>query len=93
MCHYEVVAKDPLLEVASLRTRPLSCATHTTATSQENIRSPCTWSTTSTRMDKYPHAEFTNFMNEHLSQFSANDRILRGPIYTVCAQFCVASLS
>ena len=26
-----------------LRTRPLSCATHTTATNQGNIGSPCTW--------------------------------------------------
>ena len=40
---------------SSLRTRPLSCATHATATNQENIGSPCTWTrsvTTSTHTDK-----------------------------------------
>ena len=40
---------------SSLRTRPLSCATHTTATNQGNIGSPCTSTrtvTTSTRTDK-----------------------------------------
>ena len=40
---------------SSLRTGPLSCATHTTATNQGNIWSPCTWTrsvTTSSRTDK-----------------------------------------
>ena len=40
---------------SSLRTRPLLCATHTTATNQGNTGSPCTWMrsvTTSTRTDK-----------------------------------------
>ena len=35
---------------------------------------------------------FTNFMNEHCSQWSSNDHILQSPISTVCGQYCVAFL-
>ena len=81
---------------SSLCTRPLSCATHTTATNQGNIGSQCTWTrsvTTSTPYGQKPqHAEFTKFMNEHCSQWSPNDRILQSPISTVCGQYCVALL-
>ena len=41
---------------------------------------------------KPQHAEFTNFMNEHCSQWSSNDHILQSPISTVCGQYCVAFL-
>ena len=34
------------------------------------------------------HAELTNFMNEHCSQWSSNDHILQSPISTVCGQYC-----
>ena len=38
------------------------------------------------------HAEFTNFMKEHCSQWSPNDHILQRPISAVCGQYCVAFL-
>ena len=44
-----------LCSKSSLRTHPLSCASHTTATNLGNIRSPCAWMrsvTTSTHTDK-----------------------------------------
>ena len=42
---------------------------------------------------KPKHIEFTNFMNEHCSEWSANDRTLQSPISTVCGQYCVAFLT
>ena len=95
MCHYEVVAKDTTQR--HLRTRPLSCATHTTATNQGNIGSPCTYvDEIGDYFDPYgqnpQHVEFTNFMNEHCSQWSPNDRMLQSPISTVRGQYCIAFL-
>ena len=42
---------------------------------------------------KPQHAEFTNFMNKHCSQWSPNNHILQSPISTVCGQYCVAFLN
>ena len=42
---------------------------------------------------KPKHIEFKNFMNEHCSEWSANDRTLQSPISTVCGQYCVAFLT
>ena len=39
------------------------------------------------------HVEFANFMNEHCSEWSANDRTLQSPLSTVCGQYCVAFLT
>ena len=41
---------------------------------------------------KPQHAEFTNFMNEHWSQWSPSDHILQRHISTVCGQYCVSFL-
>ena len=41
---------------------------------------------------KPQHAEFTNFMNKHCSQWSPNDHILQSSISTVWGQYCVAFL-
>ena len=38
------------------------------------------------------HIEFTNFMNEHCSEWAPNDRTLQSPLSTVCGQYCVAFL-
>ena len=38
------------------------------------------------------HIEFTNFMNEHCSEWAPNDRTLQSPMSTVCGQYCVAFL-
>ena len=76
MCHYEVVAKDS--------DQPRE---HWVAMYLDEIGDyfdPCG--------QKPQHAEFTNFMNEHCSQWSSNDHILQSPISTVCGQYCVAFL-
>ena len=39
------------------------------------------------------HIEFTNFMNEHCSEWAFNERTLQSPISTVCGQYCVAFLT
>ena len=87
-------SQKTLYPKSSLRTRPLSCASHTTVTNQENIVSPCTWtrSVTTSTNTKLQHTEFMNFMNEHCSQWSPNDHVLQTPIFTVCGQYCVAFL-
>ena len=38
------------------------------------------------------HIAFTNFMNEHCSEWVPNDRTLQSPMSTVCGQYCVAFL-
>ena len=96
MCHYEVVAKYTLPEVVS--TYPSNthvCNTHDSDQPGEH------WVAMYVEeigdyFDQYgqkpQHAEFTNFMNAHCSQWSPNDRMLQSPISTVCGQYCVAFL-
>ena len=36
------------------------------------------------------HVKFTNFMNEHCSEWAPNDRTLQRLLSTVCGQYCVA---
>ena len=84
-----------LYQKSSQRTRRLSYATPTTATNREH------WiaiyvDEIGNYFDPYglqpEHVEFTNFMNEHCSEWSPNDRILQSPISTVCGQYCIAFL-
>ena len=88
MCHYEVVAKDTLPEVVSTYPSAFVCNTH------DSDQPGDQWiaiyvDEIGDYFDPYgqkpQHAEFTNFMNEHCSQWSPNDR-------TVCGQYCVALL-
>ena len=92
MCYYEVVAKDTLPEV---RTRRLSCATYDSDQPGEHWVAMYV-DEIGDYFDPYgqkpQHAEITNFMNEHCSQWSPNDHILQIPISTVCGQYCVAFL-
>ena len=39
------------------------------------------------------HVEFANYMNEHCSEWSANNRTLQSPLSTVCGQYCVVFLT
>ena len=38
------------------------------------------------------HVEFANFMNEHCSEWTSNDRTMQSPLSIVCGQYCVAFL-
>ena len=74
MCRYEVVAKDTLPEVVSTYPSAFVCNTHNSDQPGEH------WIAMDEIGDyfdpygmKPQHAEFTNFMNEHCSQWSLND--------------------
>ena len=95
MCRYEVVAKDTLPEVVSTYPSAFVCNTHDSHQPGEH------WivmyvDEIGDYFDPYglkpQHPEFTNFMNEHCSQWSLSDHILQSPISTVCGQYCVAFL-
>ena len=95
MCHYEAVSKDTLSEIVSMYTATFVCNTHDSDQPVEH------WvamylDESDDYFDLYgqnpQHAEFTNFMNGHCSQWSPNDHILQSPISTVCGQYCVAFL-
>ena len=95
MCHYEVVAKDTLPEVVSTYPSAFVCNTHDSDQPGEHWVAMYV-DEIGDYFDPYgqkpQHAEFTNFMNEHCSQWSSNDHILQSPISTVCGQYCVAFL-
>ena len=95
MCLYEVVAKDTLAEVVSTYRPAVVCNTHDRDQQGEH------WvvmyvDERGDYFDPYGqkphHAELTNFMNEHCSQWSPNDHILQRPRSTVCGQYCVPFL-
>ena len=95
MCHYEVVARNTLPEVVSTYPSTFMCKTHDGDKPGEH------WFTMyvdeiGDYVDPYrqkpQHAEFTNVMNEHCSQWSPNDHILQSPISTDCGQYSVAFL-
>ena len=95
MCHYEVVAKDTLLEVVSTYPSAFVCNTHDSDQPREHWVAMYV-DEIGDYFDPYgqkpKHAEFKNVMNEHCSQWSSNDHILQSPISTVCGQYCVAFL-
>ena len=80
---------------SSLRNRPLSCATHDSDQPGEHWLAIYV-DEIGDYFDPYgqnpQHADFTNFMIKHCSQWSPNDHILQSPISTVCGQYCVAFL-
>ena len=95
MCHYEVPAKDTLSVVVSTYLSAFVCNTHDGDQPGEH------W--VAMYVDEIghyfepygqnrQHAEFTKFMNEHCSQWSSNDHILRSTKTTFCDQYCVAFL-
>ena len=95
MCHYEVVAKDTLPEVVSTYPFAFVCNTH------EGDKPGEHWvaiyvDEIGDYFDPYgqkpQHAEFTNFMNGHCSQWPPNDHILQSHISTVSVQCCIAFL-
>ena len=94
MCHYEVVAKDTLPEVVSTYPSAFVCNTHDSDQPGEHWVAMYV-DEIGDYFDPYgqkpQHAEFTNFMNEHCSQWSSNDHILQSPISTVVVN--TASLS
>ncbi len=99
MCHYEVVAKHILPEVASTYPSAFVCHTHDGNQPGEHWVAMYV-DEIGDYFDLYgqtpQHTEFTNFMNEHRSQWSPTDHILQSPIYiyiyTVCGQYYVAFL-
>ena len=95
MCPYDVVAKDTLPEVVDTYPSAFVCNTHDGDQPGEH------WiaiyvDEIGDYFDPYgqqpEHVEFTNFMNEHCSEWSPNDRVLQSPISTVCRHYCIAFL-
>ena len=92
MCHYTVTAKDELLEIVETYPFALVCNTHNAGQPGEH------WvamdvDTVGYYFDPYgqapQHVEFANYMDEHCSEWSANNRTLQSPISTVCGQYYV----
>ena len=80
MCPYDVVAKDTLPEVVATYPSVFMCTTHDGNKPGEH------WiaiyvDDIGDYFDPYglqpEHVEFTNFMKEHCSEWSPNDRILQ----------------
>ena len=95
MCHYEVVAKDTLPEVVSTYPSAFVCNTHDSDQPGEHWVAMYV-DEIGDYFDPYgqkpQHAEFTNFMNEHCSQWSSNDHILQSPfvVNTASLSLCFA---
>ena len=97
MCPYGVVAKDCLPEIIDTYPTAIVCNTHDADQPGEHWIAMCV--DTKRRGDYFDpyglepqHIEFTNFMNEHCSEWAPNDRTLQSPMSTVCGQYCVAFL-
>ena len=95
MCLYKVVAEATLPEVVSTYPSAFVCDTHGSDQPGEHwvamyVDERCDY------FDPYGqkphHAELTNVMNKHCSQWSPNYHILQRPIFSVCGQYCVAFL-
>ena len=95
MCHYTVSAKDELTEIVETYPFALVCNTHNADQPGKH------WvalyvDEVGDYFDPYGQApqpvEFANFMNEHCSEWSANNRTLQSPLSTVCGQYCVVFL-
>ena len=97
MCPYDVVAKDGLPEIIDTYPTAIVCNTHDA--DQPGEHWIAMYVDTKRRGDYFDpyglepqHIEFTNFMNEHCSEWAPNDRTLQSPMSTVCGQYCVAFL-
>ena len=97
MCHYTVTAKDELPEIVETYPLALVCNTHNADQPGEHWVALYVDEECGDYFDPYgqppQHIEFTNFMNEHCSEWMFNERILQSPISTVCGQYCVAFLT
>ena len=95
MCHYTVTAKDELPEIVETYPVALVCNTHNADQPGEHWVAMYV-DEVGDYFDPYgqapQHVEFTNFMNEHCSEWSANERTLHSPLSTVCGQYCVVFL-
>ena len=98
MCRtYDVVAKDCLPEIINTYPIAIVCNTHDADQPGEHwIAMYVDSKRHGDYFDPYglqpQHIEFTNFMNEHCSEWAPNDRTLQSPLSTVCGQYCVAFL-
>ena len=98
MCRtYDVVAKDCLPEIIDTYPIAIVCNTHDADQPGEHwIAMYVDTKRHGDYFDPYgrqpQHIEFTNFMNEHCSEWVPNDRTLQSPLSTVCGQYCIAFL-
>ena len=95
MCHYEVVAKETTRSRLYIPVRFRVQHTRqrqTRRTLGRHVRGQDWCDYFDPYGQKPQHAEFTNFVNEHCSQWSPNDHILQSPIATVSGQYCAAFL-
>ena len=98
MCRtYDVVAKDCLPEI--INTYPIAIVCNTHDADQPGEHWIAMYLDTKRHGDYFDpygrqpqHVEFTNFMNEHCSEWVPNDRTLLSPLSTVCGQYCIAFL-
>ena len=95
MCPYAVIAKVNLPDVVSTYPSAFVCNTHDSDQPGEH------WVAmyVDQRGDyfdpygqKAQHIEFTNFMNEHCSEWAHNDNTLQSHMSTVCGEYSVAFL-
>ena len=96
MCHYTVAAKDDLPESVETYPFALVCNTHNADQPGEHWVAMYV-DEVGDYFDLYgeepQHIEFANYMNEHCSEWSADNRTLRSPLSTVCGQYCVVFLT
>ena len=98
MCRpYAVVAKDCLPEIVDTYPMAIVCNTHDSDRPGEHW--VAMYVDAERRCDYFDpyglrpqHVEFANFMKEHCSEWTSNDRKLQSPLSTVCGQYCVAFL-
>ena len=96
MCHYTLTAKDDLPEIVETYPFALVCNTHKADQPGEHWVAMYV-DEVGNYFDPYgqepQHVEFANYMNEHCSEWSANNRTLQSPLSTVCVQYCVVFLT
>ena len=96
LCPYDVVAKECLPEIIDTYPGAIVCNTHDADQPGEHwIAMYVDSKRHGDYLDPYglepQHIEFTNFMNEHCSEWAPNDRTLQSPMSTVCGN--IVSLS
>ena len=99
MCRtYDVVAKDSLLDII-VDTYPAAIVCNTHDSDRPGEHWVAMYVDTERRGDYFDsyglqpqHVGFVDFMTEHCSTWSTNERTLQSPLSTVCGQYCVAFL-
>ena len=99
MCRtYDVVAKDSLLDII-VDTYPAAIVCNTHDSGRPGEHWVAMYVDTERRGDYFDsyglqpqHVGFVDFMTEHCSTWSTNERTLQSPLSTVCGQYCVAFL-